>query len=495
MNEELTNVVKQSGIVFVGKIISLTFGLLFNFVAARFLGAEVYGKFMYIFAFIGFFPLLAMMGLQQGLVYFIPKFSENQEKNKRNSIVTFSILFVFLISFIISLLVFTNSDFIAENLLNKPELSNLIKFMSPLIIFIALIQLSKGAFQGIKRINYFVFNNDILIPVLKILVLLITILFGLKIFSLVLAFYVATIIGAIYLLTGIYKQGLTSRIGLGELSRYKELFKFSLPLLLTGYLGLISQKTDIIMIGYYLSEDQVGIYNIAFKIGTLSSFILVAFNTMFAPTISSLYNKSDIGALANMYKVITKWVVAVNLIAFALILLFSEEIMRVFGSEFIMGSTALMFIAVGQVINAGVGSAGFILIMTGNSLYVMYINFITVILNVTLNFFLIPIYGIGGAAFASLISVLLVNMLRLILVYKIHKIHPYDVSFLKLLMTFIISFVIVNLLDNWLSLIWFYQLIVLSVIFILMFCLIYYYFGFTKEDNVILNSVIKKIKK
>ncbi|SEP76285.1 Membrane protein involved in the export of O-antigen and teichoic acid [Virgibacillus subterraneus] len=495
MNKELTNVTKQSGIVFTGKLISLIFGLLFNFVAARFLGAEVYGEFMYILAFIGFFPLLAMMGLQQGLVYFIPKFNENKEMDKRNSIVTFSFLLVFLISLTMSLLIFINSDFIAENLLNKPDLSNLIKLMSPLIIFTTLIQLSKGAFQGIKRIKYFVINRDILIPVLKILVLLITVLIGFRTYSLAVAFHVGTIVGTIYLLTGIYKQGLFSRIRLGESSRYKELFKFSLPLLLTGYLGLISQKTDIMMIGYFLSEDQVGIYNIALRIGTLSSFILVAFNTMFAPTISSLYNKSDIDTLANMYKVITKWVVGVNLIAFALILLFSEEIMRVFGSEFIAGSTALILIAVGQVMNAGVGSAGFILIMTGNTLYVMYINFITVILNITLNFFLIPIYGIEGAAFASLISVLIVNILRLILVYKIHKIHPYDASFLKLIMTFIISFVIIYLLNSWLSLIWFNQLIGLSIVFILMFCFIYYYFGFSKEDNVILNSVIKKIKK
>ncbi|PKR77815.1 hypothetical protein CEY16_07755 [Halalkalibacillus sediminis] len=495
MDKELTNVTKQSGIIFIGKIIGLTFGLLFNFVAARFLGAEVYGQFIFIFSFIGFFPLLVLLGLQQGLVYFIPKFNENEEKDKRNSIITFSFLLVLFFSCAISILILMKSDFIAKTILNKPELNNLIKLLSPLIIFTALNQLSKGVFQGIKRINYFVFSQDLLIPVIKLTVLLITVLIGYEIYSLALASYIGTIIGTVYLVTVIYKEGLFSRIRFRKPSQYKELIKFSLPLLLTGYLGLISNKTDIIMIGYFHSEDQVGIYNIALRIGTLSSFILVAFNTMFAPTISSLYSKRDMDTLANMYKVITKWIVGVNLIAFGLILIFSEEIMRVFGSEFIVGSTTLILITIGQVMNAGVGSAGYILIMTGNSLYALYINFMAVIINITLNFLLIPIYGIEGAAFASLISVFVINILRLLLVYKLHKIHPYDVSYFILLKTFIISFVIVYLLNNWISLIWISQLIGLSITFIILFCLIYYYFGLTKQDNIILNAVLKKIKK
>ncbi|WP_279401834.1 hypothetical protein [Piscibacillus salipiscarius] len=83
-----------------------------------------------------------------------------------------------------------------------------------------------------------------------------------------------------------------------------------------------------------------------------------------------------------MFKTITKWVVTVNLLAFGLILLLNEEIMLVFGYEFLFGSTALVLVAIGQVVNAGVGSAGQFLTMTGHPFLTMIINFMTVILNI-----------------------------------------------------------------------------------------------------------------
>ncbi|OEH92146.1 flippase [Bacillus solimangrovi] len=495
MNKELSTVTKQSGMVFTGKIIALIFGLFLNFLAARFLGAEIYGKFMFVFNFISFFPVLVLVGLQQGLVYFIPKFDDNEEKAQRNNLITFSYFLVFSLSLIVITLIYFNSNFIAAKLLNSPQLEHLLKLMAPLILFIALGQLSQGVFRGIKKIKFYVFNQDILVPITKIIVLIIAIILGSQLYSLAIAFYCSLIFGTLYLLTTVYRLGLLSKFSLNPLKHYKELLKFSLPLLLTGFLAVISQRTDSLMIGYFLNETQVGIYDIALKIGTLSSFILVAFNTMFAPTISSLYHRNDLATLSSMYKAITKWVVGVNLITFSVILLFGQDIMHIFGKEFIAGSTALVLVGIGQIVNAGVGSAGYILIMTGNPHYEMYLNFLVVFINVTLNLLLIPLYGIEGAALASLVSVAIANIVKLLLVYRKHRLHPYNLNYIKLICSIVFSLLVTQWLKSLLTLSWYSEFILLSLLLVLLSGLIYYIFGLDTEDKMVIRSITKKINK
>ncbi|WP_156290948.1 flippase [Oceanobacillus salinisoli] len=495
MNKELANVTKLSGIVFISKIGALILGLLLNFLAARFLGAEVYGKFMYVFTFIALFPILSLMGLQHGMVYFIPKFNRIEEENERNKLITYSIFLVMLLSIAMAMLLYTTSGYIAREFLNNPDLEKLLKFLSPLIVFLAINQLAQGIFQGVKKIKYFVFNQDFIVPVFKIIIFVITILVGYKIFSLVLSFYFGIIIGTIYLLLMIYRLGFFSKIRLKDIIQYKEIYRYSLPLLFINFMSIIWQKADILMIGYFLNERQVGIYDIALKIGTISSFILIAVNTVFAPTISTLYHKGDLNKLAYMYKSITKWIVGVNLIAFSLILLFSKEIMRTFGSEYMIGSTALILIGIGQVVNAGVGSAGYIISMTGNPSYEAYINVLVVIINVLLNYTLIPIYGIEGAAFASLISLAIANLVRLVIVYKKHKFHPYNFAYIKIVLATSISFIFVYFAQYFSDFLWYVKLFLFSIVFAVIFLIVYSVMGLEQNEKNFIAKLIKINKK
>jgi len=70
--------------------------------------------------------------------------------------------------------------------------------------------------------------------------------------------------------------------------------------------------------------------------------------------------------------------------------------------------------------------------MTGRPQYSLSINLTAAILNIALNFTLIPIYGITGAALASLITVAAANCVRVMLVYRTLKMHPYDWSYVKI---------------------------------------------------------------
>ena len=88
--------------------------------------------------------------------------------------------------------------------------------------------------------------------------------------------------------------------------------------------------------------------------------------------------------------------------------------MGVFGEEFIIGKTALVLITIGQFVNAASGSVGNIMNMTGREKPLRNILVIASILSVLLNYLLIPMYGINGAAVANMVSVVFWNLTAVI---------------------------------------------------------------------------------
>jgi len=255
------------------------------------------------------------------------------------------------------------------------------------------------------------------------------------------------------------------------------------------------QRTDVIMIGYFLSSDKVGVYNIALQIGSISSFILIAFSSIFASTISSLYHSGSMEKLSQIYKIITKWIVTINLMAFAIILIFSKDIMHLFGKDFIYGSTALILISIGQVVNAATGLVGLMNTMTGHPQYEIYIAIVVMVISLSANYFLIPIYGINGAAVASLLSVAVSNILRLAFLYRDSKLHPYNFEYIKTIASFFISLIIVYLLKNIFIVNWLIRLFVLSFVYVILFLFITIIMGLSDYDKLILSKVFGKLRK
>lgn len=494
MEDELVDVTKKSTLVFSGKIIYTILGFFFTFIVARLMGAEIYGRFMYIFTFVSFFNTLATFGFSQGLVSYLPKLKEEDNIDKLRSLISFDFVFSFILSVIIISILIFNKNLIATNILNNSELADLLAWVSPILILNVFIRISSGVFRGSNSINTYIKGHDFIGPVVKLIFIIILYFIGLNFFGVLISYYLSLFFTLIYFLIKIYKSGYIGKIDFKFKKTYIRHLKFSFPLLLTGLLGFFINKTDTFMIGYFISESDVGIYNIALKIGTMSNFSLVAFVTMFAPLISKLFHKGELNKLANIYKAITKWILAINLSFLSIILLFNENILLLFGEEFLVGSTALVLVASGQTVNAAVGPAEQVNIMTGYPQYAFYNNLVTVFINVGLNYLLIPIYGISGAAIASLISVSTVNIIRILLVYKNHKFHPYNKNFLSVIYSVILTYIIIYTIKSLIILNPLVELFILSFIFVIIVSFIYYLFGLDDNDKLIFDAFYKKIK-
>ncbi len=495
INKELVDITKKSGIVFLGRVFSTIFGFLFSLAAARLMGADVYGKLMYVTVIITMLSLVTKLGLTQGLVQFISRFTENNRIEERNSIISFSFLLVSVFSIILSVILFIFSDFIALNIFNNQELASLLKVMSPILILLSLIELTPGIFRGLKIVKYQVLGRDLIQSFIRLIMVLILGYLGYKIYGLVAAFYLSMAFSLLYLFYKVYDLNLFGKIKCKFITSYKEILIFSAPLLISSILHYSISKVDIFMIGYFLNTSSVGIYTVALKIGTLTNFLLFSINSMFAPNITTLYYNNQMVKLEKLYQVITKWVLGINLSVFFLFIILSKEIMNVFGTEFIIGWIALILITAGQVVNAGVGSAGLINVMTGYPKSELYVSIIVFVINVTLNYFLIPIYGIEGAAFASLISIGVMNLLRLYILYNRLEILPYNKKYLHVIYSAIIAFIIGYIINSYIDLHYLLHILVIGFIFTAIDIFANWQFGLEEDDIMILNKIKEKLLK
>ena len=96
----------------------------------------------------------------------------------------------------------------------------------------------------------------------------------------------------------------------------------------------------------------------------------------------------------------------------------AEFILSIFGYDFVTGKYALLILLFGQLVNVICGSVGYILMMTNKQKKLRNFVFYSAIINIILNFMLIPKYGIMGSAISSTISLSIWNLLSLSYIYK-----------------------------------------------------------------------------
>ena len=201
----------------------------------------------------------------------------------------------------------------------------------------------------------------------------------------------------------------------------KKALSFGLPMFIHTFGIFFVNMSDKLLINNFLGLEKTGIYNIGFKVATMVLFFVTAFNNAYTPWLYSklkLKTKSSIkkAYLSSYYSILFVVFLGVTLLIF---LPFLYPILV--GEKFQTSINISKIIIIAQIFNA------FYLLLMGYILfekktkYIMYITLSTSIVSVGLNFYLIPIYGIVGAANALLVVYFLKFLLTLMFVLIINK--------------------------------------------------------------------------
>ncbi|WP_342470247.1 flippase [Ureibacillus sp. FSL K6-3587] len=380
----------------VGKGAYSIFTLLFSLVCTRLFGAEIFGEYTYAFTIITILSIAAKFGLDNGLIYSLPK---NKYKH-----VSFSFLANFVISILLIVVVWLLTD-------NK-----ILKLMLPIVWLYSVEYLFFSLYRSDGKFKEFYKINGFLSMVIRIgFVVLLFYILGQNIYSIIIATYISFIFSnIIYFIQNKYKfEKLILDVGL---------LTYSFPLLLSNMVSLLMGRIDILMLGSLGTKTEVGIYQIVVQISGLISVILVIFISVFAPRVANYYHNGEIEKIRQLYTKTTRVLFILSLMITMMIILLSEFILSIFGKDFINGQMALIYMCIGQFVNVAVGAVWTLMSMTGKPKFQLYSNIISLILSVILNLLLIPKFGMNGAAISTMFTISFTNIIGYVVVKKEFKV-------------------------------------------------------------------------
>jgi len=487
-------VAKNAGLGLGGGFISVLLRLTISIVITRSIGPESFGIYVLAIAILTIAEIIALLGMENTIVKFISQFRALNDIPRLRGAIFWGIGLVLTLSTAICIGLFCMSHFLGSHIFDKPSLVPILKIMAFSIPVSSLGKVLIASLQGIKLIKYKVLVQQVLIPSSRLICVVLTIAFGYQLVGIAWSYVMAEVLGIIYSAYFLFKS--FPEIRQKSLTTYemKKITFFSLPLLFSGMFNRIVARADILIMGHFLSATMVGIYGIAQRFLPLIMMPLGAFNSIFAPIISDLFARKRKEDLETQFKTVAKWVFMASLPIFMLFTFFSKEILSIFGSGFVAGSLAMMILCAGQMVNTATGSVGFVLMMTGRPFADLLNSGLLCVTNILLNIYLIPRYGIVGAACASAFSITAIQLLRLAEVWCFLRMHPYRWDFFKPLFSGLFAVSIVTMLSHSvMSTAQIFGLPILVTLFLLSYVGFLWLLKLSPDDHLVLNCLRRKL--
>ncbi len=431
--KQLRKTTKKAGQVFIVRIFSQVIGLIAGIIYARFLGADLYGVFQLAFTTISVLLLFTVFGMSSGLIRYIPIFRTDRNKEALRGVINFSLTFAFLLSSIAAILLFLEKDFISNTIFHEPRLSKVLPIFCFILIFYSVITVLGGVIQAEKEAPAFIFFRYVLDGLFSVLIFVgFYFFFRMKLLGISWAKFLSSIFILLITIRWVIKKFpfLLSKPLLPRINK-KEFVLYSASLLFVSFTYFLMNQVNNLLIGVYSVSKEVGFYSVGNIVAGLVIFILTSFNIIFAPIVSELYHKKEYETLSKMYSAVTRLVWIFTLPIFIWIVIFSDGILSIFGPDFVAAKWVLIFLAIGQFVNAAVGPNGLILSMSGHQKWEMLNGVVVATLNIGLNILLIPRFGAVGSAIGGAIALVIVNIIRTIEVWGIMKMFPYNIKFIK----------------------------------------------------------------
>lgn len=189
-----------------------------------------------------------------------------------------------------------------------------------------------------------------------------------------------------------------------NLELIKEIYKLSLPLLPVGLANVANNAADKIIIARLLGESALGIYAISYSFGQLITLFIASYIKYWGP----IYYKGAANGIVS-YEFIRKSsfqyipiIAALALISYVVIDVFLFDLMV--NDSFTEGKDIIPIIITALVIQGVFFFAIPFYIKTNRTKLLSLITIISAIINIGLNYILIPMFGLVGSAYSTLIS-------------------------------------------------------------------------------------------
>jgi len=415
--------------VFVSQIVTIGSGFLLNILLSRWLGPGDFGLYTLTLTIFTISTLVAGLGIPETVVKFVADYKTDRQR--RDAVVTAGIVNGLLLGTSAGLALFLFSEEIAA-LFSIPELSGFVRIAALAVPISILNTTLLALLNGLREMRSYSFRF-IVRSLLLVVLATVFILAGFGPAGAVAALLL-TEIGTLAFVAAVVRPHFRLST-LNHRETTKTMLAFGSRVFIASAIYLVNTYTDTILIGYLLTETDVGRYAVAVAIARVAFLSLPSsISTVNYPAISEYYSKNSTGAVGAVISRSIRYCLILLSITGLLLIYFAETIIEVlFGPAYLPVVPAFIILVYGMIVFGAVSSVGSAISAMNRPGLSSKVNILVAGVNVALDLALIPLFGITGAAAGTAISC---TLLAVLILFILHQVFAVRVKFGMIAKTF-----------------------------------------------------------
>ena len=475
---QIKTIFKNLSWLMVSQIIASICGFIWTVLITRYLGVSDYGILGFAISLTGILAITIDFGMSTHIIRHIATDYDSAPKYLGNVIPLKSLLSIgtLVLTLIILILLKSNELTITITLLFTIER-----------IINSFIALLNGSFQAFEEGKYQGIGNSIL-NLLLFAFIIISVYTDLGIYGITISYLIANLIALIYLYY-VFNKNITKPKFEFDKDFCKKVIIISIPFAATSILYSIYYSIDVVMLNQMVGNYATGIYNATYKLISILTLFYSVYAAVVYPVMSKMF-KNDKKLLIITFEKSIKYLMLIIIpIAIATMIYSTDIIQFIYGHEYDAAAAPLSILIWTITLLLVNGVCNMLLNASYKEITITKIYAIAAVVNVVLNFFLIPNYSYNGAALATVLSDLLIMIIQLYVIYKLgHRVNKklyYDLG------KIIVGTAILGIALHFLNLnMW----VALPVGIIIYFVVVYLFRLFDEDDKYVIKEILKKNK-
>ncbi len=405
--------VRGGALSLVGAVVSAIAGFLVTFIVSRMLGADAASVFAVLVSSYMVLLVSGKLGADTALVHVIPRLVDTQRAGAVRACVHAALLPVLVVNIALSTLLITSAPGVVSVFL--PTTDPNVAIPAVVVCAIALplgtaTLLLLAATRGLGRIAALVGVENILKPILRVMLILAIVASGHGVRAAVFAWALPTLVGLAMSVVAYARAAPVADSTADRRELRKAVWSFARPRSVAAVLEIVGLQIGVLLLGALGAPSAAGIYSAAARVIMVGVLLQQSLRLVVAPQASRLLARGKQASVERLHRNSAVWIVLFSWPLYLVVMAWPEQVMGAFGLEFRTGALALVVLCVGALVNLFTGNVQTIVLMSGRANVNMGIMAVSVLLNTTLCVLLIPRHGPTGAAIARSAAVMWENV-------------------------------------------------------------------------------------
>ena len=433
---DVRTVAKGGAVQIAGQIAERGLSFLLNAIAFRLLGRAPYGVYRQVVQILMVSGQVGLAGFNYAAMRFIAVARASGEHGRvrgaaRTGVAGSSIASA---AVVVILLVLGEpiAGVFADSEADVSTLARLVRLSAPYVPLFALLQVLRYCTQAYKTMVPSVIAGNIVQPVVRFVLGVAVLIAGLQVSGLMVSLWVSVAGAAVAAGIFLFRMMTAEERAAPVQAPVGPMVRFALPQGGSNLLGIQSLGLGILVLGAFGSDAEVGLFAAALMLQGPGTVFLGGILHIWAPVVSDLHSRGEIGRLETLYQTINRWIATFAMPVWAALIVMPDPFVALFGGSEARGAeTAVAVLALGNLFYTSTGPTGYVLSMTGRP----GINFVNSIVGVALyvgaGAYVVPRYGLIGMAWVDAAVTALINAVRVVEAKVLVGVQPFGRTFFK----------------------------------------------------------------